>query len=222
MEKRKCKKCGLIKPIDDFDKRYNDKYKKYYIRYQCKECSREYSRNNARKYYASAHGKEKQKEYLTKNRETILKKCRERTALYRETHKEEIHTKNKIYREKNKEKINGYFKERYKHDDIYRFKNTIRNSIRMSFRRKGKLQPKLAKEILGCDFDFLIKYLIETYENRYNEKWTWEYLDYVDIDHKKPLALANTEEEIINLCHYSNLQLLKTEDNLKKQAKYIG
>ena len=41
----------------------------------------------------------------------------------------------------------------------------------------------------------------------------------VHIDHIVPLATANTEEEVIKLCHYTNLQLLKAKDNLEKGCK---
>lgn len=219
METRICKKCGIEKPLDDFNKSYNKKYKKYYSRYKCKDCEREYLRNNAKKYYNSEQGKKKRQEYLQNNREEILEKNRKRTALYRETHKEEIHSKNKIYRLNNKEKINKYFNNRYKNDYEYRFKCNIRTMMRMSFRRKGKMKNKHLEEILGCNIEFLINHLIATYEDNYNEKWEDEYLSEVHIDHIKPLKYANTEEEIEKLCHYTNLQLLKAKDNLKKQAK---
>jgi hypothetical protein len=41
------------------------------------------------------------------------------------------------------------------------------------------------------------------------------------IDHIKPIALATTEEEVIKLNHYTNLQPLWAKDNLKKGAKYL-
>jgi hypothetical protein len=39
------------------------------------------------------------------------------------------------------------------------------------------------------------------------------------IDHKIPLSSAKTEEEAYQLCHYTNLQPLWAEDNLKKSNK---
>ena len=41
------------------------------------------------------------------------------------------------------------------------------------------------------------------------------------IDHIIPLSSAETEEEVYNLCHYTNLQPLWGEDNLKKGKKII-
>lgn len=41
----------------------------------------------------------------------------------------------------------------------------------------------------------------------------------VNIDHIIPLATAKNEEDVMKLCHYSNLQLLKAKDNIEKGAK---
>jgi len=47
----------------------------------------------------------------------------------------------------------------------------------------------------------------------------WNGIEKVQIDHIKPLKYAKTEEEVIKLCHYTNLQLLKEKDNLEKSFK---
>ena len=51
------------------------------------------------------------------------------------------------------------------------------------------------------------------------EKWNWKYLSKVHVDHIVPLKTAKTENDIIRLNHYTNLQLLKAEYNLHKGAK---
>ena len=40
------------------------------------------------------------------------------------------------------------------------------------------------------------------------------------LDHKKPLALAKTEDDVMKLNHYSNFQPLWAIDNLRKSNKY--
>ena len=61
-------------------------------------------------------------------------------------------------------------------------------------------------------FNSIFDYFFIFYKYDYND-------EEVEIDHIIPLSIANTEQEIINLCHYSNLQLLKKEDNRFKSNK---
>lgn len=48
----------------------------------------------------------------------------------------------------------------------------------------------------------------------------WENRNLWHIDHIKPLSLATTENELYELCHYTNLRPLWAIDNLKKGNKY--
>lgn len=65
--------------------------------------------------------------------------------------------------------------------------------------------------------DEFISYLKETFVDVYNREWDGE--EKVHIDHIVPLATAVTEEDVMRLCHYSNLRLILAKDNLKKGAK---
>ena len=42
------------------------------------------------------------------------------------------------------------------------------------------------------------------------------------IDHKIPISWAKTEEEIIKLSHYTNLQPMWAEENIKKKNYYAS
>ena len=50
---------------------------------------------------------------------------------------------------------------------------------------------------------------------------SWENQGKWHIDHITPLSSAKTEEEVYRLCHYTNLQPLWAEDNLKKGSKIL-
>lgn len=65
--------------------------------------------------------------------------------------------------------------------------------------------------------DYLYEYLLKTFKNNYG--YDYDKKEKVHIDHIVPLVNAKTEQQIIELCHYTNLQLLKEKDNLEKNAK---
>lgn len=140
---------------------------------------------------------------------------------YRESHKEYLAEYNKKYREKNKEKLNQYWleykKNKYRNNNLNRFIVNTRRDITRRFTLKGFSKTGNTKTILGCDFDTFYKHLLQTYRDNYGCEW--DGIEPVHIDHKKPLKYAKTEEEVKKLCHYTNLQLLKKQDNLEKAAK---
>ena len=73
---------------------------------------------------------------------------------------------------------------------------------------------------MGCSPQFLKEYL----ENQFTEGMSWDNHSQYGwhIDHIIPLSSANTEEEIYNLCHYTNLQPLWAEENLRKSDKILN
>jgi hypothetical protein len=93
----------------------------------------------------------------------------------------------------------------------------IRSLIRNSFNKINKNKSKLTEEILGCTFEEFKIHL----ESKFEPWMTWENrglyngeLNYGwDIDHIIPLATASSEEDVIRLNHYSNLQPLCSKIN---------
>jgi hypothetical protein len=76
------------------------------------------------------------------------------------------------------------------------------------------------KEILGCNKDFLIKWL----EYRFDNNMTWEnYGIYWDIDHIIPISNFDfSDEKQIKICfHWTNLQPLNKKINQSKSNKII-
>ena len=127
----------------------------------------------------------------------------------------------KKYNNDNKEmlksKNNERVKKRRKKDELYKIKENIKCLIRNSFRKKGYCKSSHTEKILGCNLNCLYNYLLQTFKNNYG--YEWDKIEPVHIDHIIPLATAKTEDEVIKLCHYTNLQLLKAEDNLRKSDK---
>lgn len=197
---------------ENYYKNREERSKKSKIYYQK---NKEYKKTKANEYYYNNIDEIhlKQKDYYQRNKDILKKQAKK----YRDEHIEERKKYAENYRKNNRHIINKRHNERMKQEPIYYLKHRIRALIRKSFIRRGQTKSKRTEEILGCSIDFFINYLIKTYEDNYNEKWDWKYLKEVHIDHIKPLAEVNTKEEVIELCHYTNLQLLKAKDNLDKK-----
>lgn len=245
METKICKKCGIEKSIEKFrkwnkyyrseckeceknrsyeyktqHKKEIEKYRKEY-REKNKDLLRLKQREYAKKYYQENKEivKQKSNKYYHENKEKA-RKCQEN---YKKNNFEKIKAHRKEYDNKNKEKLNEY-KRKYIFDKRnnnkqFKLECQIRHMLNMAFNRKNKRKSKRLETIVSCSINELVIYLIKTYENNYNEKWDWNCLKDIHIDHIIPLASANTEEDIIKLNHYTNLQLLKAKDNLEKSDK---
>lgn len=121
----------------------------------------------------------------------------------------------------NKEKWNAirnrYRKKKRSIDPIYLLKDRVRNLTTQAFRVNGYSKKSRTHELLGCDWDFLKKYI----EQRFKDGMTWENRSEWHIDHIIPLSSANSEKELNKLFHYTNLQPLWAAENLKKKNKMI-
>jgi len=199
-----CNRCGEEKDLDEFYPRYNI----------CKLCKR----NDASKYYKTnlesikAIRKTRDKVYRENNKPLEA----ERHKIYRENNIEKIKLSNKRYREENKELVKAS-KRRYKDtqlktNHIYRMKHNVANLIRHALRQKQFMKSSTTIDILGCDFEIFQKHI----ESKFESWMTWEnYGKYNgkpeygwDIDHITPHSIAITEEDVIKLNHYTNLQPL--------------
>ena len=244
MKTKRCTKCGIKKPINDFRMKTDNRQHKKYIYSQCKECEKVTTRKYKEKYYEQNKELVKEKsrqqrlnnheEYIQymknyyqdnkdelsqKNKEYVEKhkeKTKQYQREYSESHKEIKKEYDKEYFIKNKEKIIKRMYDKYLNDDVYRFKQKIRNVIRSSFTRKGYTKKSHTYEIIGVDYETFKEHLLKSYKDTYGVDW--DGVELVHIDHIIPLATAETEEDVIKLCHYTNLQLLKGEDNLSKGA----
>jgi hypothetical protein len=121
-----------------------------------------------------------------------------------------------IKKQKDSEKHYANWKRKWETDELFSTKVRIRNLVRNTFRKSGYSKPSEGTEkILGCSFDELKSHL----ESKFVDGMNWENRGEWHIDHIIPLSSANTKEELIGLSHYSNLQPLWAEDNMKKGDK---
>jgi hypothetical protein len=125
----------------------------------------------------------------------------------------------RAYRSNPDKKIrrNTQLQRRRSADPLFRLRARLifRNRIYLVFKRNGLLKSQSTFSILGCDFHTVKKWI----ERKFQPGMSWDNLGEWHIDHKDPLATGRTEEEILRLCHYTNLQPLWAIDNLRKGAK---
>jgi hypothetical protein len=176
----------------------------------------EYKKNNKdkeqiynKKYYETH--KDDICEYYQKNKDKInarAKECREKN---KDKRREYI----KEYYQKNKDKINAYKRKRNKSNPTLKLVNVCRVRINKYYKLKGMLKSKHTMEMIGCTPIELRDHI----QSRFVDGMTFENHGAWHIDHIIPLASANTDEEIIKLCHYTNLQPLWAGDNWSKGVK---
>lgn len=205
-----CSCCGIKKNESEF-KKYITKTGKESIRKQCIECIK---RKDRERYVKR---KEQMIDYRKNHKDYFKEYHKNYYIKYKDKNHELLKEKSKNYYYNHKEERKQYEKTKRKNDKLYRLKCNIRNVINGSFRRIGIKKKKKTEEILECSIEKFIKYLYKTFENNYGYKY--DGIEPVHIDHIKPLKYAKNEDEVIKYCHYTNLQLLKAEDNLMKNSK---
>ncbi len=198
------------------DRRYNqankEKIKAYRTKYY--EDKKDYFRQKHHEYYEQHADEIKayQKTYATENADLVF----ERRRKYREKNADVIRKRKREYGLKNRHKITEYYLTKRANDPLFKLSTQVRGLIRMSLKGKGYNKNTHTYEILGCDYETLWEHLKATWKKNYGTEWNGEPYH---IDHIIPLATAKTEQDVIELCHYTNLQLLKPEDNQSKSDK---
>jgi hypothetical protein len=192
------------------------------------------------------------KEYYLKNKEAIKARVKQNTInnkenideyqkQYRENHrknnityskeyyknnKEECLKKRKIYTKNNRSKINKNVRDRKKIDMIFKIKTNLRTHIAIILKKLGYSKKSKLNEILGCSYEVYKQHI----ENQWESWMNWDNyglyngrLDYGwDVDHIKPLSLAKTYEEVLELFNYKNTKPLCSRINRDiKKAKYL-
>jgi hypothetical protein len=187
----------------DYHKKFREKNPDYV---------KNYYKNNKTKMIESV------KKHYNKNRDSLLSKKRNSSLKYYYENIEIIKEKNKEYNKNNREKRNIYISNRKKNDPIYRLSFIVRNRVRSYLKKNNITKNDKTFDIVGCTPEFLKEHL----ERQFMEGMSWDNQGKWHIDHKIPLSSAKTEEEIYKLCHYTNLQPLWAEDNLKKGCKILN
>jgi hypothetical protein len=196
-----------------------EKAKEYYL------SNKEYRNYYSKNYYEI--NKESllkyRKDYYLNNKEIILSKAKFNydNITWSKEERDIYNIKNRNHYYNNKENIykkrKMIHKIRMKNDIIYRLTLNIRASIRESLKSNGYRKCNKTEQILGISIIEFKIYL----ESKFEDWMTWDNkglyngeLNYGwDIDHIIPLASAETEEDLLRLNHYTNLQPLCSKVN---------
>jgi hypothetical protein len=186
LEKKICNTCKETKELSEFEFRKDTKR----YRNQCFVCRKEFQKN----YRKTKEGKEAELRYR-KSKKYLLNRAKRRKTLE--------------YKEKRKK----YVKDKMKTDNLFFIKNKIRRTVKKSLYRKGYTKKSKTNDILGCSYEEFLNHLESLFEPWMNWENKGLYKMGVsnygwDLDHKTPLASAKTEEEVIKLNHYTNIQPL--------------
>ena len=155
------------------------------------------------------------KKYRSKNRISVLRSKK----MYREDNKDKIKEYKKIYSAVNKDKIKEYNDNRLKTNINYKLSKNLRARLNRAIKNNQKSGS--AVKDLGCSISELKTYL----ESKFQPDMTWENYGLYGwhIDHIKPLASFDLSDrkQLLEACHYTNLQPLWATDNLTKGDRLV-
>lgn len=176
---------------------------------KARESSKRWAKKNPEK------AREKSKKWANDNRELKL----ELTRKWRKINPDLKRERRQKLREKNRELIleqsRRYLAKKRATDPVFKLSCRLRIRTAYAFKRSGLKKPSGIETILGATIQTAKDYL----ESKFQPGMSWENHGRWHIDHVIPLASAKTEEELISLCRYTNLQPLWATDNIRKGAK---
>lgn len=152
--------------------------------------------------------------YTEEQRAISRRLCKKR---YKDKHKEKIKIKSKEYDLLNKDKRNLRVRIKRSTDSMFKLRCVLRHRISEAFKKSRWHKNKGSRLLLGAEYEVVRSHI----ECQFDERMSWgnHGTQTWHIDHIIPLSSAKTEEELIALCHYTNLRPLWWIDNLKKGAK---
>jgi hypothetical protein len=199
---RRCKTCNLDLEIENFKPRFktcnNCVERNDIVEKVCSKCGVTKSIDNFSSRKDSTHG--------------FKDHCKECDSLYRKPI-------DKKYRQENKATIRRkdleYRKKRMEIDDLYKAKTIAREVIRKAISRGGYKKNSRTEQILGCDYETFKSHI----ESKFTEGMNWQNRGEWHVDHVVPISFAASEEQLLKLNHYTNLQPLWEAQNLEKSDK---
>jgi hypothetical protein len=130
--------------------------------------------------------------------------------------KKVVQDRQRLYNSKNKDSINQRVKLRRQQDPAFKVACSLRNRLNRAIRSDWKSGSAVTD--LGCSILTLKNYL----ESKFLPGMNWANYGKWHIDHVVPLSKFDLtkRKELLQACHYTNLQPLWAIDNIQKGANY--
>lgn len=240
MENRSCKVCHKEFPLTEEFFNRNDARGKVYFKHECRIClkARCKKRNELNKDKTSKFNKE----YHAKNRDSILKKKRDRYASIKNSPEYKEHQKCKTFRlywnnpekhrkesrersqlPESREKINERIRKKYHSDINFKIAHRLRTRLRQALEAKTCRKLNSAINLLGCNAEKLKQWI----ELNFSSEMSWKNFGCCDncwsLDHHFPCSsfdLSDLEQQ--KKCfNWKNIFPLWHRDNMSKSDNII-
>ena len=208
-----CSKCKIEKSLSEFNKQ---KRAKDGLHTYCKKCQAEYRK----KWHQD--NREKNKESSKRWRKENMERASEYYEKYYQENKERKAEYYKKWYKENKGKRDEQHKKwrqsKRESDPLFKLRCNLRSRTCMAFKVSSWKKNTKTQEMLGTDYETAFKHI----ESRFRQGMSWDNFGEWQIDHIIPLSSAKSKEELVKLCHYTNLQPLWANENKTKGDKIIA
>lgn len=201
---KKCTKCKIDKPESEY---YKNAQLKSGLRSECKNCSKDHAKQP----------------YVRKHRTELMAKWRKENPDRAKAinQKAKANRKDKIREYERTDGRKAYRKNRNKKlrqtDPMFKMKANLVSRTSIAFKTIGKGKPVRTTGLLGTSYEIVKNHI----ENQFRDEMTWQNYGEWHIDHIIPLSSAKDLDELVALCHYSNLQPLWAKENRLKSNKVL-
>ncbi len=215
-----CSRCKTDKAPSEFNK---DKSHKNGLKSECRVCTKDMYKE----WSTSEDGQRYKQEYDKARYYENIEHEKKRMKKWREANRDHHIAQVKAWREENPDKVKEYernrpsraawYRKKRREDINFRIAGSLRSRLRAATRAQlagGSPKKGSAIENLGYSMDEFIFHL----EGLFQEGMSWDNYGEWHIDHVLPLSGFDLSdpEQVKKACHYTNLQPLWAEDNLRK------